>query len=171
MVLHACLKEVGATSVVRGGEWRWPPGPFPPHTHAAWALPLPPPMQRGLCCGLHALPLHATCAPLPPLHCGLHCGTLPPLPRHILWDTPPPPRPLMQHGLRNANRPPTHPPTHSGYKHFGLNRGSHEGKPGIWYREWAPAAKAVSLVGEFNNWQVWEGEEEGGGPYSGLQGL
>jgi hypothetical protein len=28
-----------------------------------------------------------------------------------------------------------------GYKHYGLNRGSHEGKTGIWYREWAPGAK------------------------------
>ena len=28
-----------------------------------------------------------------------------------------------------------------GYKHYGLNRGEHEGKTGTWYREWAPAAK------------------------------
>lgn len=39
-----------------------------------------------------------------------------------------------------------------GYKVYGLNRGEHEGKKGIWYREWAPGAKAVALVGEFNNW-------------------
>lgn len=28
-----------------------------------------------------------------------------------------------------------------GYKYYGLNRGSHEGKEGIWYREWAPGAR------------------------------
>ena len=28
-----------------------------------------------------------------------------------------------------------------GYKFMGLNRGTHEGKEGIWYREWAPGAK------------------------------
>jgi hypothetical protein len=38
------------------------------------------------------------------------------------------------------------------YKHFGLNRGEHEGKKGIWYREWAPGAQAVALIGEFNDW-------------------
>lgn len=27
------------------------------------------------------------------------------------------------------------------YKHFGLNRGEHEGKAGLWYREWAPGAQ------------------------------
>lgn len=41
-----------------------------------------------------------------------------------------------------------------GYKKYGLNRGvGPDGKAaGIWYREWAPAAKAVALVGEFNAW-------------------
>ena len=29
----------------------------------------------------------------------------------------------------------------AGYKFFGLNRGEHEGKQGIWYREWAPGAR------------------------------
>lgn len=29
----------------------------------------------------------------------------------------------------------------AGYRHYGLNRGEHEGKTGIWYREWAPGAK------------------------------
>lgn len=32
----------------------------------------------------------------------------------------------------------------AGYKYYGLNRGEHEGKTGIWYREWAPGAR-VSL--------------------------
>ncbi len=40
-----------------------------------------------------------------------------------------------------------------GYKHFGFNRGTHEGKEGIWYREWAPNAKALALVGDFNDWE------------------
>ena len=29
----------------------------------------------------------------------------------------------------------------TGYKHYGLNPGTHEGKTGIWYREWAPGAR------------------------------
>lgn len=38
------------------------------------------------------------------------------------------------------------------YNFYGLNRGEKDGKMGIWYREWAPGARAVALVGEFNNW-------------------
>ena len=33
------------------------------------------------------------------------------------------------------------PPLLAAYKFYGLNRGEHEGKTGIWYREWAPGAK------------------------------
>lgn len=40
----------------------------------------------------------------------------------------------------------------AGYRKFGLNRGTCDGKQGLWYREWAPAAKAAALVGEFNDW-------------------
>ncbi len=32
-----------------------------------------------------------------------------------------------------------------GYKFMGFNRGEHAGKTGIWYREWAPAAKVGAL--------------------------
>ncbi len=39
-----------------------------------------------------------------------------------------------------------------GHKFFGFTRGTHQGAQGIWYREWAPAAKSLSLVGDFNNW-------------------
>jgi 1,4-alpha-glucan branching enzyme len=39
-----------------------------------------------------------------------------------------------------------------GYKQYGLNRGIRDGKAGLWYREWAPGAKALALVGEFNDW-------------------
>src|ERR1700761_1076460 len=39
-----------------------------------------------------------------------------------------------------------------GHHYFGFNRGTHDGKPGVWYREWAPAAKALFLCGDFNGW-------------------
>lgn len=39
-----------------------------------------------------------------------------------------------------------------GHHYFGLNRGEHEGDAGVWYREWAPAAKYLSLIGDFNDW-------------------
>ncbi|MCK4340493.1 MAG: alpha amylase C-terminal domain-containing protein [Phycisphaerae bacterium] len=38
------------------------------------------------------------------------------------------------------------------YSRLGFNRGEHEGEPGVWYREWAPNAIALSLIGDFNNW-------------------
>jgi 1,4-alpha-glucan branching enzyme len=40
----------------------------------------------------------------------------------------------------------------TGHKYFGLNRGTHEGKTGVWYREWAPEARSLHLVGDFNDW-------------------
>eukprot|EP00879_Flechtneria_rotunda_P003913 GHRR01004153.1.p1 GENE.GHRR01004153.1~~GHRR01004153.1.p1 ORF type:complete len:475 (+),score=109.12 GHRR01004153.1:81-1505(+) len=40
-----------------------------------------------------------------------------------------------------------------GWKYYGFNRGECKGKTGQWYREWAPGAKALALVGEFNNWE------------------
>lgn len=40
-----------------------------------------------------------------------------------------------------------------GWKYYGFNRGECDGKKGIWFREWAPGAKALALVGEFNNWE------------------
>src|SRR4051812_35333663 len=39
-----------------------------------------------------------------------------------------------------------------GFRHFGFNRGELYGKPGVWYREWAPAALQLRLIGDFNNW-------------------
>ncbi len=39
-----------------------------------------------------------------------------------------------------------------GHRYFGLNRGEHEGKPGVWYREWAPEAYQLRLIGDFNGW-------------------
>jgi 1,4-alpha-glucan branching enzyme len=40
----------------------------------------------------------------------------------------------------------------TGHMYFGLNRGTKEGKGGVWYREWAPGAKYLSLIGDFNGW-------------------
>jgi len=39
-----------------------------------------------------------------------------------------------------------------GYEYFGFNRGEKTGKPGVWYREWAPEAEELRLMGEFNDW-------------------
>ena len=40
----------------------------------------------------------------------------------------------------------------TGHHYFGFNRGEKDGKRGIWYREWAPGAKSLRLVGDFNGW-------------------
>jgi len=39
-----------------------------------------------------------------------------------------------------------------GYEYLGFNRGTHQGQEGVWYREWAPMADALSLIGDFNGW-------------------
>ncbi|MGN6627606.1 MAG: alpha amylase C-terminal domain-containing protein [Tepidisphaeraceae bacterium] len=39
-----------------------------------------------------------------------------------------------------------------GHHYFGFNRGEHQGKPGVWYREWAPGALQLRLIGDFNQW-------------------
>lgn len=39
-----------------------------------------------------------------------------------------------------------------GHRYFGFNRGDHLGKSGIWYREWAPEAHELRLIGDFNGW-------------------
>lgn len=38
----------------------------------------------------------------------------------------------------------------SAHEYFGIHYDNEKG--GWWYREWAPAAQALSLIGEFNNW-------------------
>jgi len=43
-------------------------------------------------------------------------------------------------------------PISQGYEYFGLNRGEQNGVPGVWYREWAMGARALSLTGDFNGW-------------------
>jgi 1,4-alpha-glucan branching enzyme len=47
-----------------------------------------------------------------------------------------------------------------GHHYFGFNRGEHEGKPGVWYREWAPAARRLKLIGDFNGWNRENGPGE-----------
>ena len=39
-----------------------------------------------------------------------------------------------------------------GHRYFGFNCGVNAGKAGVWYREWAPAAHSLSLIGDFNDW-------------------
>ena len=43
-------------------------------------------------------------------------------------------------------------PISQGHRIYGLNLGEREGEAGFWYREWAPAASRVSLIGDFNDW-------------------
>lgn len=40
----------------------------------------------------------------------------------------------------------------NGHQYFGFTRGTKDGKPGIWFREWAPGATRVALIGDFNFW-------------------
>lgn len=39
-----------------------------------------------------------------------------------------------------------------GQHYFGFNRDEWEGRSGVWYREWAPGARGLSLFGDFNGW-------------------
>jgi len=39
-----------------------------------------------------------------------------------------------------------------GHHYFGFNRGELWGKPGVWYREWAPQALQLRVIGDFNQW-------------------
>ncbi len=39
-----------------------------------------------------------------------------------------------------------------GHRYFGFNRGENAGESGVWYREWAPGAQSLSLIGDFNDW-------------------
>src|ERR1700683_5316166 len=43
-------------------------------------------------------------------------------------------------------------PISSGHRYFGFNRGELWGKSGIWYREWAPGAMQLRVIGDFNKW-------------------
>ncbi len=39
-----------------------------------------------------------------------------------------------------------------GYEYLGFNRGEFQKQPGWWYREWAPGAMQLNLIGDFNQW-------------------
>src|SRR6478752_5670391 len=39
-------------------------------------------------------------------------------------------------------------PISQGHHYFGFNRGERNGKPGVCYREWAPAALQLRLIGD-----------------------
>jgi len=43
-------------------------------------------------------------------------------------------------------------PVSQGHEFFGFHRGELAGAPGLWYREWAPGADALYLIGDFNGW-------------------
>lgn len=43
-------------------------------------------------------------------------------------------------------------PISLGHHYLGLNRGMENGQPGVWYREWAPGAKELRIIGDFNGW-------------------
>lgn len=43
-------------------------------------------------------------------------------------------------------------PISEGHRFFGVNRGEDNGTAGVWYREWAPGARALFLTGDFNGW-------------------
>lgn len=43
-------------------------------------------------------------------------------------------------------------PVSQGHRYFGFTQGELEGEPGVWYREWAPAAQSLRLIGDFNGW-------------------
>ncbi|MFN9973816.1 MAG: 1,4-alpha-glucan-branching enzyme, partial [Phycisphaerae bacterium] len=41
----------------------------------------------------------------------------------------------------------------NGHEYFGFTRGKDaSGRAGVWYREWAPGATRLALIGEFNFW-------------------
>ena len=43
-------------------------------------------------------------------------------------------------------------PISLGHRYFGFNRGEMNGQNGVWYREWAPGADYLALIGDFNDW-------------------
>lgn len=43
-------------------------------------------------------------------------------------------------------------PVSLGHHYFGFTRGEQDGQPGVWYREWAPGAQQLHLIGDFNGW-------------------
>lgn len=50
------------------------------------------------------------------------------------------------------------------YKKLGSHRVKKDGRDGVYFAVWAPNAKAVSVIGEFNDWDMTENEMERGQP-------
>lgn len=46
-------------------------------------------------------------------------------------------------------------PVSQGHHYFGFTRGENHGQPGVWFREWAPAAQLLTIMGDFNQWDRW----------------
>lgn len=42
-----------------------------------------------------------------------------------------------------------------GYRYFGFNHGQKGDETGVWYREWAPGAQSLSLIGDFNDMHLY----------------
>jgi 1,4-alpha-glucan branching enzyme len=55
-------------------------------------------------------------------------------------------------------------PVSESHHFFGFHRGEREGAAGVWYREWAPGAHYLSLIGDFNGW------DRGANPLQGGEG-
>lgn len=49
------------------------------------------------------------------------------------------------------------------YEYFGAHPGCEGGQAGVWFRVYAPAAEAIEVVGEFNDWQGDPMKQEGTG--------
>ncbi|MCM1480517.1 MAG: hypothetical protein NC085_12500, partial [Muribaculaceae bacterium] len=41
---------------------------------------------------------------------------------------------------------------YTAFEFFGAHKGKKDGKDGVFFRVWAPHAKSVSVVGDFNDW-------------------
>ncbi|MBK5222868.1 MAG: 1,4-alpha-glucan branching protein GlgB [Acidimicrobiia bacterium] len=63
------------------------------------------------------------------------------------------------------------------HRHLGAHPVEHDGRPGTWFGVWAPGAREVSVIGDFNGWEptadplrargssgIWEGWIDGVGP-------
>jgi 1,4-alpha-glucan branching enzyme len=46
-------------------------------------------------------------------------------------------------------------PVSQGHDYYGFTRDEQNGQRGVWYREWAPGARLLTLTGDFNNWDRW----------------
>lgn len=57
------------------------------------------------------------------------------------------------------------------YERFGAHLGQHEGKQGAWFAVWAPNARSVSVIGEFNGWDRFKNRFESRGSSGVWQGF